>query len=221
MPGTVIKYICLAAYAVCCAAHLYASFVNNKKLRAKTKWPLLLLLAGFYASGNEHILIPVLLAIFFAWLGDVLLIPHGVLWFTFGGISFMASHFCLVYAYQPNIDFSAFPAAIHIIVPLVYLIAVCIIFSGLVRHLKKPLIFPMFAYLLINAFDNTFAFFQLISRPCFGTAIIYAGTILFFISDSCLFYCRFKTHTFKRNHFIVMLTYVLAELFIVFGLMCL
>ncbi len=59
--------------------------------------------------------------------------------------------------------------------------------------------------------------FQLVTLPCFATAIMYAGAISFFVSDSILFYVRFRKGRPFKTHFGVMLTYLLAEFLIVSG----
>lgn len=221
MTWFIIKYVCLAGFFATTFIHLYASNKNDKYLRSMTKWPILLFLLGFYVCANDTVRVIVVIAIVLSWLGDVLLIPSGIVWFTLGGISFMASHFSFIWAYWSNISWTSIPVPVTFIVPAVYATVVCVVYSGLIGHLKKPLIAPMFLYLIANACDNTFALYQLISRPCFGTVIVYIGTVLFLVSDCALFYVRFKKHTFKRNHFIVMLTYCMAEYLIVRGMMLL
>ena len=66
---------------------------KNQKLRSITKPFLLLSLLGFYVFAARNVLLLIVLALFFSWLGDVLLIPKGVKWFTAGGISFMISSY--------------------------------------------------------------------------------------------------------------------------------
>ena len=96
-------------------------------------------------------------------------------------------------------------------------VVVCFVFKGLKEHLPKALFYPMFVYLLINGSMNSFALFQLISMPCKASVITFIGAVLFFISDSTLFYTRFKKDTIFKNHFVVMLTYIIAEFLIVQG----
>lgn len=58
----------------------------------------------------------------------------------------------------------------------------------------------------------------MVSTPCAATIISFIGAVMFFISDSTLFYVRFKKDTVFKNHFIVMLAYIIAEFMIVQGL---
>lgn len=214
-----MKYLFLLVFAVSSIVHLYASVKKNKKLRAATKPFILIGLFVYYCFAAEPVRPIVLAAIFFSWLGDVLLIPEGVKWFTAGGISFMVSHLCFACAYMRRVDFSVIPLWAVLLIAAVYAVAVTLVFKGLRPHLPKGLFWPMMLYLFINGINNCTALYQLISLPCHATAVIYLGAILFFCSDSILFYVRFKKDTRWKSHFPVMLTYILAELLIVYGLM--
>ncbi|MBR4395732.1 MAG: hypothetical protein IKT01_05020, partial [Eubacteriaceae bacterium] len=87
-----MKYVFLAIFIIATAIHLYASAQKNRLLRNITKPFILLALLGFYLFAAERILPEIVIALAFSWLGDVLLMPHGVTWFTAGGIAFMVSH---------------------------------------------------------------------------------------------------------------------------------
>ena len=45
------------------------------------------------------------------------------------------------------------------------------------------------------------------------------GAALFFVSDSSLFFVRFKKDSRLKTHFLVMLTYSIGEFLIVLGLL--
>lgn len=212
-----MKFVFLAVFLISAAVHLYASYKSDKPLRNKSKPFLLLSLLGWYICCTENPQGIVIAAIITSWLGDVLLIPKGVKWFAIGGVSFAASHFCFMLGYLPHIDFALVPIWAIILTAAVYFTVVCFVFKGLKEHLPKALFYPMFVYLLINGSMNSFALFQLISMPCKASIITFIGAVLFFISDSTLFYTRFKKDTIFKNHFPVMLTYIIAEFLIVQG----
>lgn len=214
-----MKYVFLAAFMAVSAIHLYASYIANKKLRAQTKPFILLFLLGWYCCSADAPSAVVILALVFSWLGDVLLIPDGKAWFTAGGISFMVSHAFFVAAYSKNIVFPAVPVWVIILAALVYFTLSFFVFKGLKPYLPKSLFYPMFFYLMINGTMNCFALFQLISKPCLAPAITFFGATQFFVSDSTLFYVRFKKDGKLKTHFVVMLTYILAEFLIVLGLL--
>ena len=106
-----------------------------------------------------------------------------------------------------------------ILLAVLFFAAVTCIFSKLKPHLPKALFYPMYLYLLINGAMNCFAIFRWVSFPAAATVITAIGAILFFISDSSLFFVRFNKDSRLKTHFLVMLTYSIGELLIVLGLL--
>lgn len=198
--------------------HLYASLKQDKPLRNKTKPFILLLLLAFYCLSAETVSVTVVLALLFSWLGDVLLIPSGIKWFTAGGISFMISHFFFILTYAGLTDFGRVGGAFVFLLPLLFLVSTLIIFKYLKPHLPKPLFYPMLLYLLINGGMNCFAWFRSMSTAGLAAVITAVGALLFYVSDSSLFFVRFDKESRLKTHFLVMLTYAIGEFLIVLGL---
>lgn len=219
--GRYMKTFFFVLFVLVSCIHLYASYRSDKKLRAMTKPFILLFLLAWYISASVSPSRIIIAAIALSWLGDVLLIPNGVKWFTLGGISFMISHAFFILAYINNVVFSLIPFWVIALAAAVYLTAVFFVFRGLRASLPKPLFYPMFLYLMINGIMNCFALFQLASVPCLASAVTFIGATQFFVSDSSLFYVRFKKDGRLKTHFVVMLTYIIAELLIVLGLVML
>ena len=213
-----ISYVFLLIFAAVTTVHLYASAKLDKSLRDKTKPWILLSLLGFYVLQTDNFTWLMVLALIFSWLGDVLLMKQGVKWFTFGGIAFMISHGFFIGSYMKEIDFSVISIAAIIVLAAVFIIVVSIIFSKLKQYLPKKLFYPMFLYLLINGAMNCFAIFRLLSDPWTGSIVTCIGAILFFVSDSSLFFVRFNKDGKQKSHFLVMLTYSIGELLIVLGM---
>lgn len=213
-----MKYVFLLIFAVSTAIHLYASAKKNKKLRNITKPFLLASLLGFYLFAAQTVSVSVVLALVFSWLGDVLLMLPGVKWFAAGGVSFMVSHAFFIVSYFDKIDFSRINAAVIALLGASFAAAVYFIFKRLKPHLPKALFYPMFFYLLVNGTMNCFALFRMLSVTTAATVITCVGAFLFFISDSTLFFVRFKKDGKLKTHFWVMLTYSIGELLIVSGL---
>ena len=95
------SYIFLILFLIAAGLNLAASLKNSKILFGVTK-PMLLLLLCLYCcfrtSPNPDWL---LIAAFAAcWLGDVLLMLKGDLWFTVGGVSFFAGHVLLIFIFS-------------------------------------------------------------------------------------------------------------------------
>ena len=214
-----MKYVFLAVFLVSTAVHLYASLRKDTRLRNVTKPFILLSLLGFYVLAARSVSAAVVLALLFSWLGDVLLIPKGVKWFTAGGIAFMISHAFFVAAYTKDVVFSRIPVFLIVLLAVFFAAAVAFIFSKLKPHLPKALFYPMFLYLLSNGTMNCFAIFRCVSAPSAATLTTAIGAALFFVSDTALFFVRFKKDSRLKTHFLVMLTYSIGELMIVLGLL--
>lgn len=214
-----------ALFTIFTTVHLYASKKKIDSLRAPTKPIILLAILGMYLEWiHAHGADPsafVVFALITSWLGDVLLIPKGVKWFTAGGISFWISHVLFIHAYaESGIVFSAINPIVIVLLSVLYAAIVFFIFSKLKRSLPKPLFFPMFGYLLTNGAMNVFAWFRLLSGSCspLSGIITGLGALMFFISDCTLFFVRFDKEFPIKNHFAVMLTYSVGEFLIVVGL---
>ena len=213
-----MKYAFLVVFVISTAVHLYASIKKIDKIRNVTKPFILLSLLGFYCFSASYASLAIILALVFSWVGDVLLIPKGVKWFTAGGIAFMISHAFFIAGYCRDIVFSGIPIALIVLLAVFFTVTVGFIFSKLKEHLPKPLFYPMFLYLLINGAMNCFAIFRCASNPTAATITTAIGAALFFVSDTSLFFVRFKKDSKLKTHFVVMLTYSIGEFLIVLGL---
>lgn len=213
-----MNYIVLVAFFIVTGIHLYASLKKDKSLRAKTKPFILLTLLAFYCLSADPVVWTVILALIFSWIGDVLLIPPGVKWFTIGGISFMVSHFFFILSYAALTDFGKVSTVAMIVLPVLFLISTAIIFKYLRPHLPKALFYPMLLYLLINGGMNCFAWFRSMSTVGPAAVITAIGALLFYVSDTSLFFVRFNKESRLKTHFLVMLTYSIGEFLIVLGL---
>ena len=223
----VIAYVFLGLFVLASGVHLYHSWKDDAKKRAITKPMLLIFLLLFYifAARQEPYQLSwvLVVAIATSWLGDVLLIPKGNVWFTCGGIAFLISHITFIAVYVPHIDFTAVKWYIVIPVAIVYLAIALKIILSVKKNTPKIMVVPMYLYLIANSTMNIFALMQLMSNMNFASIIAYIGAILFFTSDCTLFLVRYhdnKDIIFKR-HFTVMLTYLLGEALITVGILLL
>ena len=213
-----MNIIALILFFIVTGIHLYASLISDKPLRNKTKPFILLTLLAFYCLSADRISATVVLALIFSWLGDLLLIPDGIKWLTAGGISFMVSHFFFILTYVPLTDFTKISRAVIVILPVLFIISSAIVFKYLRPYLPGALFWPMLLYLLINGGMNCFAWFRSMSTTGGAAALTALGALLFYISDTALFFVRFNKESRIRTHFPVMLTYSAGELLIILGL---
>lgn len=213
-----MNIVVLILFFIVTGIHLYASLKQDKKLRAVTKPFILLTLLAFYCLSAHPVMLFVVLALVFSWIGDVLLIPSGLKWFTAGGISFMVSHLFFILSYAQLTDFSKVSRAAMVILPLIFIASTIIIFKYLKPHLPKVLFYPMLLYLFLNGGMNCFAWFRSLSAAGSAAIITAIGALLFYVSDCSLFFVRFDKNSRLKTHFLVMLTYSLGEFLIVLGL---
>ena len=218
-----LKIIFLICYVILSAVHLKDSWADDAKKRARTKPFLLIFLALFYVFAAEQMLWVLLLALLTSWLGDVLLIPKGNLWFTLGGVSFLLSHLLFIAVYLTNINFSGMKWYIVIPAAVIYYGIAFAVIRAVAPTTPKQMVVPMYLYLLANSTMNVFALMQLLANRNAGAAVAYVGAVLFFASDSTLFLVRYHKNpdiVFKR-HFTVMLTYLAGEFLITLGILML
>lgn len=218
-----MNYVFLGVFSVFSCVHLYFSWVDDESGRAKTKPFLLAFLALYYVTSPGSISLALLLALLTSWIGDLLLIPRGHGWFSAGGISFMLSHFLFIAVYTNQIDFGRIPWVLAVLLALVYYGISAKIISMLWKYAPNKMRVVMYVYLLANSTMNVFAFLQMATTQQTGAIVAYAGAVLFFISDCCLFLVRYydKRQVVFKKHFTVMLTYLAGELLITQGVVML
>lgn len=213
-----MEYVFLAIFIIVTFIHLYASLKQNKKLRAISKVFIIPSLIGFYLMMAPVINWYIFVALVLSFLGDVFLILNGIKWFTIGGISFMIGHAFFIVGYSVVTDFSVIPWWVIIPLAVIFMILTFFIFKALKPYLPKPLFYPMALYLVINGLMNCFAIYRLIANPYIGSILTAIGALLFFASDSSLFFVRFKKDSFFQTHFFIMLTYSIGEFLIILGM---
>ena len=134
-----MRYVFLAVFVISTAIHLYASLRKDTRMRNISKPFILLSLLGFYVLAAHSVSAAIVLALIFSWIGDVLLIPYGVKWFTAGGISFMISHAFFIVGYMKDVVFSKIPGLLVVFLAVFFIATVTFIFSKLKPHLPKAL----------------------------------------------------------------------------------
>lgn len=209
----------LILFLISTALHLTGTYKNDRVFRSATKGLILIFILGYYLESTDSRSWILIAALLTSWAGDMLLIPQGTKYFAMGGVSFMISHFLFMGEYASKTDFSKVPPAVAGLLGAVFAAAVCVIFSKLKKYLPKALVAPMFLYLLANGSMNCFAIFRLISCASAGSIVTALGALLFFISDTSLFFVRFNKDSAQKSHFLVMITYSLGEFLIVHGLL--
>ena len=216
----VMKVVFFVLFLAVSAVHLYDSWRDEPKRRAKTKPFLIPLLLLAYVAAAENVSWFLVFALLTSWLGDVLLIPSGTKWFVSGGISFLISHILFILVYL-HAGAKPTAAALPVLLPAaaVYLAVSVAVTLSLRGNCPKMMIVPMILYLVANSAMNVMALALLLTLRSPGAVLAYLGAVFFFISDCTLYLVRYHKHGDKifKKHFTVMLTYLLGEALITAG----
>lgn len=189
---------CLRLFYVDAVLELLAPWVFPDA-RYVTKPLLMLLLAGFVGLESK----PLLVVLFFAWLGDVFLLIPGdnPLFFQLGLGSFLFMQFAYIRLFHLRSrgfwHWALLPIAIYVVSLL----------SFLWPHLAEGLRIPVLVYAV--ALGAMLYFGIKLSDQ-----VIFWGALLFVISDSLLALGKFY-YAIPGNSFWVMSTYILAQLLLI------
>ncbi|MCL2764940.1 MAG: lysoplasmalogenase [Treponema sp.] len=165
-------------------------------------------------AGQGKVFWPIITALVFAWIGDILLVRiTNILWFKLGLASFLTGHiFYIVAMYGYAVPFNVPVLVISII------IAACFgVMAYKVVRPSKQMKIPVIAYETIILLMAIFAcqlFIAQSSVNLYFGAFVLAGSICFVISDTLL---ALKTFRRVRIYFAVMVTYIAAQLLIALG----
>lgn len=147
-------------------------------------------------------------ALIFSWLGDMLLLLPGENYFIWGLVAFLSAHVCYIWVFSQQITF-------HPIRILPFLAYVALLLSGpLNGNLPQDLRIPIYLYIVVLIGMGSMASLRNIRVP--GYQLVLVGGILFILSDSFLALNKFAS-PIPLAGFWVMLTYGLAQYFIIKG----
>ena len=216
-----LSYVFLILFLTAAAVNVIAAKKENDLLFAVTKpmlLPLLCLYCVFFGdTAPDAFLIAALLA---CWLGDVLLLLRGDVWFAVGGVSFFAGHVLFIVIFARRIAPGGLLLPVLIPAAILYAAAAGAVMFRARKKAPPIMRIPMLLYLLCNSATNLLALSGLTDRPGVWSAVSFAGAALFFTSDCALFLMRYAPEPprFYKTAFFVMLTYISAVLFITLGL---
>ena len=150
----------------------------------------------------------ILAALFFSWLGDLLLMLPGEDFFMGGLAAFLSAHICYIWIFSRE-------ATYHPLRVLPFLMYVALLLAGpLNGKLPENLQIPVYSYVVVITTMGIVASLRSTQRP--GYELILIGSILFILSDSFLALNKFSS-PLPLSGLWVMLTYGLAQYFIVKG----
>ena len=215
--------VLLVLYLIAGALNLIGTQKGRERFFAFSK-PCLMPLLCLYcvARGMPEPDLMLVAALCACWIGDVLLMIKGDVWFAAGGISFFAGHVLFILAFARETTLAGLP--LYALIPAAALYAGATGYVMFRAYKEIPLIMrlPMLLYLLCNGAPNLFALARIFLFPGTRSALSFAGAVLFFLSDCALYLLRYDAGSgrkyFIRSPFFVMLTYITGVFLIVVGL---
>ena len=213
-----MNYVFLGIFIVVSILHLYASFKRNQAFRNSTKGMIILSLLAFYATSTINYSYLIVFALVFYIAGDLLLIPKNKYCLYSGGICFLTANVLFIIEFFKRANNQISNVLLMSIIGSIYLFFIIFVIFIVKGSVKKNMIIFMFGYLLFNAILNFFAWNLFLTDYSLYHLLIGIGAFSFFVSDSILYSVRFNKKTVFKSHFLVMLTYVVGQFLIVFGL---
>ena len=212
-----LEFTFLIALGLISLIYLITLFFKPSVFQYVLKGFLAPLILAVYLTGAKIILLPIILALVFAWIGDVLLIKiSNLLCFRLGLASFLIGHICYIiamfgYNHPFNIPVLIISAAIAVVLG--------IIIYKMIKPSKEMKI-PVIAYeviILTMALSALQLFLHQGGLPEMGSVfgiLVLAGSVSFVASDTSL-----ALVTFQKKPFYVfcMATYIAAQLLITLG----
>jgi len=213
------KQAWVIVFALVLIAHLSALQLNNDLVQTITKPLLIPVLAGYFISQTKIITSSlrkwIVLALFFSFLGDVLLMFQAKkeIFFLLGLSSFLLAHiFYIVFFHKVRIKESVKGNPWLLVLVVIYYAALINWLSPYLGEMKLP----VRIYGIVISFMFMLAMHMLFIKNKIAGKWMMVGALLFVISDSTLAINKFYD-PFELADIVIMLTYGLAQLFILQG----
>lgn len=208
-----LKIIFLAILGVVSVVYLVSLFFKRGIFQAVLKGCLVPLILALYIFSADKILWLIVLGLVLGWAGDVLLLKiSNLLFFRLGLASFLIGHICYIIAIL------GFARPFNITVLVISVIAAACLGLFIFKFIRPTaeMKIPVIAYETILLTMTIFAVQLFLAQGSFFGAFVLAGSAFFVVSDSILAFDTFRKGT-KYGFFIVMLTYITAQLLIALG----
>jgi uncharacterized membrane protein YhhN len=216
-PEATIKNGWQIGYLALLGTHLFAIFFNWEICRFVTKPLLMALLIVYFLSvthSNSPARISALAALFFSWLGDVFLMQQEPGFFIAGLSSFLLAQLVYSWIFLQARKRQNKNGHWNLIILVITLAYVAILYAWLYSYLPKDLQLPVLLYALAIGWMLITAFHATAKPFAYPAVLLLSGAILFVLSDSMLAINQF-IQPFPLAGVGIMLTYGLAQLFIV------
>ena len=173
------------------------------------------LLYSFYASVKEKGNYKIIGALVLSTLGDILLIFDGRPFFILGLLSFLLAHVLYVLIFRSRVG--TIKLDFYTVLCSLFILSYYFFFMKFLWSHLGAMRIPVLAYALVISVMLWMALQLLRGTSSFRWHIV-LGALFFVVSDSLLSIQLFYS-SFELAHFYVMLTYLLAQFLLVYGIL--
>jgi uncharacterized membrane protein YhhN len=203
-------------------AHLVSLYCGPPLFRSISKTCLIPPLLALYLVTAKSCLPAAILGCAFGWLGDILLIGYTqrIIFFKLGLASFLLGHLAYIAAFLTFFPGGeGFAAALSLPALGISLLAALALGPPIFRLIRpgRPMRIPVIVYGAVLELMILCALQLALYRRDPPALIIFAGSLLFFFSDTLLAYSTFRTRP-RAGHFLIMSSYIAAQGCIIGGL---
>ena len=209
----------LILFLIVLGAHIAGIQGKNEILQFISKPLLVPVLMGYFLFGTRGIANRlkkwILLALFFSWAGDMLLmfVSKDEIFFLLGLASFLLAHvFYIIFFHQVRVEEGVKSNPWLLVIVVIYYAALVSWLSPYLGDMK----IPVRIYGIVISFMFMLAMHMLVIKNKQAGKWMMGGALLFVISDSVLAINKFY-NPFDMAGVVIMITYGLAQLFIVQG----
>lgn len=159
-------------------------------------------------------------ALFFSWVGDVILLFADIaeIYFILGLVAFLISHIIYIILFnkqnKPDTPKNKRVFYIGLVAIIIYLASMLTVLLPKLGDLQVPVI--VYALTISTMLLYAFNGYLIWKKP--ANTFIFIGAIIFVLSDSILAMDKFYEPIYK-NSFFIMLTYLMAQYLIVIGIL--
>lgn len=205
-----MKYFAILLLTILCIVHLKACWDKNHKLRMPTKVMLLPMICVAYCLWAKRIEPLVVAGLLLGCVGDAfLLCKNQSPLFALGMLAFGLGHICYMRAIALHFGFAACTPLRVILMAFGYALYLAAVYVRARRFVSTKLMAGAIGYMLFLCGTSACALLSLLRAPGLPTALLFAGSLLFILSDTILSWTVCVQQ--EDSNFAVMLTYILAQ----------
>ena len=201
------RKLILGLFVLVTALDLVGIITGNQLMRFIFKPMIVLLLMTYYSLIIEPENKLYLAALFFAFLGDVMLLFNSELNFMLGLAAFLIGHILIIKIIIDNLSKSSVSQKIMAVFPFL------LVFSGLIYLLKDNLgglLIPVIVYAFVISVFGIVALLNYLTNKSVPSLLLLGGALFFILSDGTIAINKFYE---SQDYFpvFIMVTYVLAQ----------